>query len=91
MRSLSSPRLNTVGTGMSTEPGTGARRSRPWVERYRDLRKRVDRLEALYEDREKLANIMATGRYFKLAYATARAYQQIEREFSWTNDEDKSG
>ena len=75
---------------MSTEPAAGERRSRPGVERYRDLRKRVDRLEALYEDREKLANIMATGRYFKLAYATARAYQQIEKEFSWTSDEDQA-
>ncbi|MFO1133927.1 MAG: hypothetical protein U1E30_01750 [Rhodoblastus sp.] len=41
----------------------------------------------MYEDRERLATIMATGRYFKLAYATARAYQQIEREFAWTRDE----
>lgn len=72
---------------MSRGPETGERRSRPWVERYRDLRRRVERLEAMYEDREQLARIMATGRYFKLAYATARAYEQIEREFSWAQDE----
>ena len=71
---------------MSTGPGTDKRRSRPWVERYRELRRRVERLEGMYEDRERLATIMATGRYFKLAYATARAYQQIEREFAWTRD-----
>ncbi|MEI2736824.1 MAG: hypothetical protein V9G24_19960 [Rhodoblastus sp.] len=41
----------------------------------------------MYEDRERLATIMATGRYFKLAYATARAYEQIEREFGWTRDD----
>ncbi len=71
---------------MSTEPATDERRGRPWVDRYRELRRRVERLEAMYEDRERLATIMATGRYFKLAYATARAYQQIEREFAWTRD-----
>lgn len=73
---------------MSTKPETGARRGRPWVERYRELRRRVDRLEAMYEDRETLANIMATGRYFKLAYATARAYEQIEKEFAWTTEDE---
>lgn len=73
---------------MSIEPSTDERRGRPWVERYRELRRRVDRLEAMYEDREKLAQIMATGRYFKLAYATARAYEQIEREFAWTRESD---
>lgn len=41
----------------------------------------------MYEDREQLANIMATGRYFKLAYATARAYEQIEKEFSWARED----
>ena len=39
------------------------------------------------EDRERLDTIMATGRFFKLAYATARAYEQIEREFGWTRDD----
>lgn len=73
---------------MSTEPGPDERRTRPWVERYRELRRRVERLEAIYEDREKLEKIMATGRYFKLAYATARAYEQIEREFAWTRESD---
>ena len=73
---------------MSREPETDARRGRPWVERYRDLRRRVERLEAMYEDREQLAKIMATGRYFKLAYATARAYEQIEKEFSWARDDE---
>ena len=73
---------------MSTGPGTDERRRRPWVERYRELRRRVERLEAMYEDRERLAQIMATGRYFKLAYATARAYEQIEREFAWTRDDE---
>lgn len=72
---------------MSTGPAPDARRSRPWVERYRELRRRVERLEAMYEDRERLETIMATGRYFKLAYATARAYEQIEREFGWTRDD----
>ncbi len=72
---------------MSREPETGERRRRPWVERYRDLRRRVERLEAMYEDRERLTEIMATGRYFKLAYATARAYEQIEREFSWARED----
>jgi len=75
---------------MSTGPGTDERRGRPWVERYRDLRRRVERLEAMYEDREQLATIMATGRYFKLAYATARAYEQIEKEFAWTREADAS-
>lgn len=73
---------------MSTGPETGERRGRPWVERYRDLRRRVDRLEAMYEDREQLAAIMGSGRYFKLAYATARAYEQIEKEFSWASEDD---
>ncbi|HMN72290.1 MAG TPA: hypothetical protein PKA55_10540 [Rhodoblastus sp.] len=73
---------------MSREPETDERRRRPWVERYRELRRRVERLEAIYEDRERLADIMATGRYFKLAYATARAYQQIEKEFAWTREDD---
>ncbi|HPG02848.1 MAG TPA: hypothetical protein P5256_13020 [Beijerinckiaceae bacterium] len=72
---------------MSTIPKTGERRGRPWVERYRELRRRVERLEAMYEDRETLANIMATGRYFKLAYATARAYEQIEKEFAWATED----
>ncbi len=67
---------------MSTEPGSGARRPRTWVDRYLELRRRVERLEAIYEDRERLERIVATGRYFKLAYATARAYEQIEQEFS---------
>ena len=31
----------------------------------------------MYEDRERLATIMATGRYFKLAYATARGTTTI--------------
>lgn len=74
---------------MSTGPGADERRSRPWVERYRELRRRVERLEAIYEDRERLATIMATGRYFKLAYATARAYEQIEKEFAWTRAADE--
>ncbi|MCC2103054.1 MAG: hypothetical protein KDJ20_02945 [Hyphomicrobiales bacterium] len=51
------------------------------------MRRRVERLEAMYEDRETLANIMATGRYFKLAYATARAYEQIEKEFAWATED----
>lgn len=73
---------------MSTGPGTNQVGSRPRVERYRELRRRVERLEAMYEDRERLATIMATGRYFKLAFATARAYQQIEKEFAWTREVD---
>ena len=73
---------------MSSGPKTDERRSRPWVERYRELRRRVERLEAMYEDRETLAQIMATGRYFKLAYATARAYEQIEKEFAWARDDE---
>ena len=80
-------RIRMRGAGMSTGPDTDERRRRPWVERYRELRRRVERLEAIYEDREKLASIMASGRYFKLAYATARAYEQIEREFAWTRDD----
>ncbi|MFT4095879.1 MAG: hypothetical protein QM651_02070 [Rhodoblastus sp.] len=72
---------------MSREPETGEWRRRPWVERYRDLRRRVERLEAMYEERERLAEIIATGRYFKLAYATARAYEQVEREFSWARED----
>ncbi len=56
---------------------------RPPGARYRDLRNRLRRLEAIYEDSVKLDRVIATGRYYKLAVATARAYEQIEREFSW--------
>ena len=56
---------------------------RPPGARYRDLRNRLRRLEALYEDSFKLDRIIETGRYFKLAVTTARAYEQIEKEFDW--------
>ena len=56
---------------------------RPPGARYRDLRNRLRRLEALYEDSIKLDRIIETGRYYKLAVTTARAYEQIEQEFSW--------
>jgi hypothetical protein len=56
---------------------------RPPGARYRDLRNRLRRLEAIYDDSHKLDRIIATGRYYKLAVATARAYEQIEKEFSW--------
>jgi hypothetical protein len=56
---------------------------RPPGARYRDLRNRLRRLEAVYDDSHKLDRIIATGRYYKLAVATARAYEQIEKEFSW--------
>lgn len=66
-------------------------RDRPWAERYRDLRRRVERLESVFGDEERIARIMASGRYFKLAVTLARAYEQLEREFSWrrmTGEED---
>jgi hypothetical protein len=56
---------------------------RPPGARYRDLRNRLRRLEAIYDDSIKLDRVIATGRYYKLAVATARAYEQIEKEFSW--------
>lgn len=56
---------------------------RPPGARYRDLRNRLRRLEAIYEDLVKLDRIIATGRYYKLAVATARAHELIEREFDW--------
>jgi hypothetical protein len=56
---------------------------RPPGERYRELRNRLRKLEAIYDDSHKLDRIIATGRYYKLAVATARAYEQIEKEFSW--------
>jgi hypothetical protein len=65
---------------------------RRWPDRYRDLRRRIERLEALFSDQATFDRIMASGRYFKLAATTARAYEQIEREFSWrrltSQDED---
>lgn len=51
--------------------------------RYRDLRNRLRRLEAIYDDSIKLDRVIETGRYYKLAVTTARAYEMIEREFSW--------
>ena len=56
---------------------------RPPGARYRDLRNRLRKLEAIYDDSIKLDRVIATGRYYKLAVATARAYEQIEKEFSW--------
>lgn len=56
---------------------------RPPGARYRDLRNRLRKLEAIYDDSIKLDRIIATGRYYKLAVATARAYELIEKEFSW--------
>ena len=52
--------------------------------RYRDLRRRVQTLEALYEDRTALDRIIESGRFIKLAVAIAHAYQQIETEFGAT-------
>lgn len=56
---------------------------RPPGARYRDLRNRLRRLEAIYEDSVKLDRVISTGRYYKLAVATARAHELIEREFDW--------
>ena len=82
MRTISSHHDFTLGAGMSSEPSTDERRHRTWVERYRELRRRVERLEAMYEDRERLDQIIAKGRYLKLAYATARSDEQNECELA---------
>ncbi|MFV0281523.1 MAG: hypothetical protein ACK5JM_12290 [Rhodoblastus sp.] len=73
---------------MSREPEADEQASHPWVERYRVLRLRIERLEAIYDDREKLEAIIRQGRYLKLADVTVRAYRQIEREFAWMRRED---
>ncbi|MDE2364024.1 MAG: hypothetical protein KGM42_15205 [Hyphomicrobiales bacterium] len=54
---------------------------RPPGARYIDLKNRLRKLEAIYDDSVKLDRVLATGRYFKLAVATARAHEKIEREF----------
>jgi hypothetical protein len=51
------------------------------LHRYRDLRRRLQTLESLYENQATLDRIIGSGRYIKLAVTTARAYEQIEQEF----------
>ena len=67
---------------MPKNPNPDASNDQRRVKRYRDLLRRLQRLESMFDDLSTFDRIMASGRYFKLAVATAQAYEQIEKEFS---------
>jgi hypothetical protein len=74
-----------VALARNTACGASMRLSTISLNRYRDLRRRLHALESLYDDQATLDRIIESGRFIKLAVTTARAYEQIEKEFGAVN------